>query len=120
MHASADHYVDGIPLQQNKELGLHGLDSTFGEEEYLRQPEAALSYQHLHARATQEKDEHPREGRDVEASAAPQDNLLGTPATRIVTAQDWTGPDDPENPYNWSKMKRAYHSVSPGLYGFTV
>lgn len=25
----------------------------------------------------------------------------GAPLQRTVTAQDWTGPDDPENPLNW-------------------
>ena len=28
---------------------------------------------------------------------------------RIVTARDWTGPDDPENPHNWPLWQRVYH-----------
>lgn len=42
------------------------------------------------------------------------------PAHRVVTAQDWTGPDDPENPRNWPAWKRVWHSVPPGLFAFTV
>ena len=29
---------------------------------------------------------------------------------RTVTAQDWTGPDDPENPHNWPMWQRVYHT----------
>lgn len=42
------------------------------------------------------------------------------PATRVVTAQDWTGPDDPENPFNWPMSKRVYQIVESSLFGFTV
>jgi hypothetical protein len=40
--------------------------------------------------------------------------------SRVVTAQDWTGPDDPENPHNWSLFKRIWHTVQPALFGFAV
>lgn len=43
-----------------------------------------------------------------------------TAAKKVVTAQDWTGPDDPENPFNWSMTKRVYHVTIVGLMGFTV
>ncbi|OCK79152.1 MFS general substrate transporter [Lepidopterella palustris CBS 459.81] len=43
-----------------------------------------------------------------------------SPTTRVVTAQDWTGPDDPENPHNWSMWIRAYHTIPPSLFGFVV
>lgn len=42
------------------------------------------------------------------------------PTARVVTAQDWTGPDDPENPQNWSLLLRAYHTVPPALFAFVV
>ena len=29
---------------------------------------------------------------------------------RSVTAQDWNGPDDPENPENWPLWQRVYHT----------
>ena len=39
---------------------------------------------------------------------------------KTVTAQDWTGPNDPENPLNWSLWQRVYHTLIPGLFAFTV
>ena len=44
----------------------------------------------------------------------------GQPVTRAPTAQDWTGPDDPENPINWPMSKRVYHTIIPGLFAFTM
>lgn len=32
---------------------------------------------------------------------ANKNSASGEPLGRTVTAQDWTGPDDPENPLNW-------------------
>lgn len=42
------------------------------------------------------------------------------PLTRVKTAQDWNGPDDPENPQNWSLFKRAYHTAATAALGFAV
>lgn len=42
------------------------------------------------------------------------------PAHRTATAQDWNGPDDPENPHNWKMWKRLYHTISVGLFCFTM
>lgn len=39
---------------------------------------------------------------------------------RTVTAQDWTGPDDPENPTNWPLWQKVYHTTIPGVFGFAV
>jgi len=39
---------------------------------------------------------------------------------RPITAQDWTGPTDPENPHNWTFSKRIYHTLIPAAYGFVV
>lgn len=52
-------------------------------------------------------------------------NRLETPdkkevLQRTVTAQDWTGPDDPENPQNWPLWQRIYHTTIPSFYGFAV
>jgi hypothetical protein len=47
-------------------------------------------------------------------------DLEGTPVRRTVTAQDWTGPDDPENPHNWPIWKRVWHTVPPALLAFIV
>ena len=33
---------------------------------------------------------------------------------------EWSGPNDPEDPMNWSTAKKAYHSAIPSIYCFTV
>lgn len=38
----------------------------------------------------------------------------------VITAQDWTGPDDPECPHNWTVKKRVYITSVLSLYAFTV
>ena len=38
----------------------------------------------------------------------------------ITTAQDWEGPDDPDNPLNWPTSKKIYHTVIPALQCFTM
>jgi hypothetical protein len=38
--------------------------------------------------------------------------------SRIPTAQDWNGPNDPENPQNWPLGKKAYHTVAVGFLAF--
>lgn len=37
-----------------------------------------------------------------------------------LTATDWNGPDDPENPHNWPLWLRIYHATAPGFFGFAV
>lgn len=44
----------------------------------------------------------------------------GHPVQKVVTAQDWTGPDDPENPMNWGIWKKVYHVAIPALQCFTM
>ena len=39
---------------------------------------------------------------------------------RTLTAQDWIGPDDPENPLNWPLRKRIYRTTVPSLLAFAV
>ena len=43
-----------------------------------------------------------------------------TGLAKTVTAQDWTGPDDPENPQNWPLWQRVYHTTIPAFYGLAV
>ena len=64
-------------------------------------------------------DDEPTEDVDSEKEAERDVEDL-PPTTRVVTAQDWTGPNDPENPQNWSLLVRAYHTVPPALFGFVV
>lgn len=41
-------------------------------------------------------------------------------ATKVTTALDWTGPDDPENPENWSNGKKAFHIIYVGWQCFVM
>ena len=47
-------------------------------------------------------------------------NHISNDLSRTVTAQDWNGPHDPENPLNWPLWDRVYHTVVPSLFGFSV
>lgn len=61
--------------------------------------------------------------RDLEKSvshATQQSAHSGHPVQKAVTAQDWTGPDDPENPFNWNIWKKVYHVAIPALQCFTM
>ena len=61
--------------------------------------------------------------KDVEAAADANPVVQTekhTGIARTVTAQDWTGPDDMENPLNWSMGKRVYTTTVPALLGFIV
>lgn len=42
------------------------------------------------------------------------------PSMRQPRVDDWDGPDDAENPHNWSMWSRAYHAAVPALFGFAV
>ena len=33
---------------------------------------------------------------------------------------EWNGPEDPENPLNWSSAKKAYHAAIPSIYCYTM
>jgi hypothetical protein len=44
----------------------------------------------------------------------------GSQLKHAVTAQDWTGPNDPENPQNWSMKRKVYHALIPTLLAFVV
>lgn len=47
-------------------------------------------------------------------------NRNDIPFTKIRTAQDWDGPDDPENPMNWPVWKKVYHTTMVGFLCFTM
>ena len=39
---------------------------------------------------------------------------------RAGQPSEWSGPNDPGDPMNWSTAKKAYHSAIPSVYCFTV
>lgn len=59
-------------------------------------------------------------GRDLEKASTVEADSAHGPATRTVTAQDWSGPDDPENPQNWSLLKRCMHVFPIAFLAFAV
>ena len=71
------------------------------------------------SRASEETSEH-GDVSDAEKGleSAPESRPDGLKKT--VTAQDWTGPDDPENPLNWPLWQRVYHTTVPALFGFAI
>jgi hypothetical protein len=38
----------------------------------------------------------------------------------VTTAEDWDGPDDPDNPLNWSTRKKIYNTLVPAFQCFTI
>jgi multidrug resistance protein len=58
---------------------------------------------------------------NLEKASTQQTNHSNTAsATHITTAQDWTGPNDPGNPRNWSFVKKMYHVAIIGLQCFSI
>lgn len=57
---------------------------------------------------------------DLEKAKTQTDHSIREPATRIVTAVDWTGPDDPGNPQNWPMWKKIYQTLAIGILAFGV
>ena len=44
-----------------------------------------------------------------------------SPASKgVIRSDDWSGPDDPDNPFNWSLKQRIYHTTIPGVLSFVV
>ena len=61
------------------------------------------------------------EQHDLEKAKTSHSNTSNlAPATRVVTAVDWSGPDDPGNPHNWNLWKRIYHTWAVGAISFAV
>src|SRR5205809_277064 len=54
------------------------------------------------------------------SSIHPVESVPPNAVARTLTAADWDGPQDPENPWNWSLSKRVYQTAMTGLFGFTV
>lgn len=57
---------------------------------------------------------------DIERMVTQKSEAPATTTAQAVTALDWTGLDDPENPENWSTGKKAYHVACIGLQCFVM
>ena len=47
-------------------------------------------------------------------------NLSNDSPKQALQAGEWSSPEDPGNPMNWSTAKKTYHSAIPSVYCFTV
>ncbi|EMC92391.1 hypothetical protein BAUCODRAFT_78054 [Baudoinia panamericana UAMH 10762] len=69
-------------------------------------------------------DDHDSELPDLhdleKAATSTTQHTKGEPAARTLTAQDWTGPDDPENPHNWQLWRRNFTLFGIASLAFTV
>ncbi|KAK5168067.1 uncharacterized protein LTR77_006635 [Saxophila tyrrhenica] len=55
-----------------------------------------------------------QQGSDLEKAITQASHTSHEPATRIVTAVDWTGPDDKGNPMLWPLWKKGYQTMAIG------
>ncbi|EKG14382.1 Major facilitator superfamily, partial [Macrophomina phaseolina MS6] len=62
------------------------------------------------------------DGTFLQRSETGTSSLHDAEATPVQTpgALEWDGPDDPDNPFNWSHAKRGLITLTVGLVGFTV
>jgi MFS family permease len=51
----------------------------------------------------------------MEQSSTPTSALV-----KVTSVTDWSGPRDPENPYNWRRAKKIYHTAIPSAFAFVV
>jgi hypothetical protein len=58
------------------------------------------------------------DGRDIEKQI--QDLEKGPSKHAHLSALDWDGPDDPENPHNWTVGKKIMHIVAPAVISLTA
>lgn len=92
------------------------LSSNFAHEDMEKPPEnlspASISSDTLEMADTDAE-------RGVRGNVIPEleSSSKETPIGRTVTAQDWTGPQDPENPMNWPLWRKIYHTVIPAVFG---
>jgi hypothetical protein len=75
-------------------------------------PDSLQSTQH--DVADSEKDEMD----PIEVPRDPEKATITPP--NALTGSDWTGPDDRDNPQNWSAWIRLYHIIPPALISFAA
>lgn len=54
----------------------------------------------------------------AEVSRDPEKATITPPSS--LTGSDWTGPDDRDNPQNWSVWIKFYHIIPPALISFAA
>lgn len=56
----------------------------------------------------------------IEKEILPPADALESTLQQAYQTGDWSSPDDPEDPMNWSTPKKIYHGAIPSVYCFTV
>ena len=66
--------------------------------------------------------EKKQESQDSAESIPTNNDISPNPSARGISqnALDWDGPNDLDNPKNWTLASKIYHTVIPALLGFTV
>ncbi|CAN9154833.1 unnamed protein product [Alternaria alternata] len=90
-----------------------------GHATFIHDPESAL------AEKQEDSDfEHqpPGQTANISEEQRASDRVVDKDESRTlpVSSLDWNGPDDPDNPHNWSIWKAAYHTTIPAVFGFAV
>ncbi|CAN9373587.1 unnamed protein product [Alternaria alternata] len=90
-----------------------------GHATFIHDPESAL------AEKQEDSDfEHqpPGQTANISEEQRASDRVADKDESRTlpVSSLDWNGPDDPDNPHNWSIWKAAYHTTIPAVFGFAV
>ena len=64
--------------------------------------------------------QHPKISEKIASNSDTPQNQTDMLVAKIQTAQDWDGPDDPEDPLNWPIWKKVYHTAMVGFLCFTM
>jgi hypothetical protein len=103
-------------LAMNGNIEPHGkLDEVRAEEESVLEALGVDS-----ASASINEDTTPKDLEKALTLDTQHSKTNHAPATRVTTAQDWSGPDDPDNPQNWSLLKRCMHIFPIAFLSFAV
>lgn len=84
-----------------------GSGSKSHREEEDREAESILEA--IEVGSTHNEKSSSNEFEDVEKQYSSQTSKPGHDPATTTAVLDWTGPDDPGNPQNWSRWKRSYH-----------
>lgn len=93
--------------------------SKIAEKAHGQDADAESILEAIEVGSSHDGDSQLRTGHDLEKAPTEVDKGHA-PATRTVTAQDWNGPDDPDNPQNWTFLKKALHFWPTAILAFAV
>jgi hypothetical protein len=87
----------------------------------VNDPEKGPSVESQHAAQPAHNRQHQDASEEAEEQFAGSVELnIKETVSHGININDWNSLDDPDNPFNWPKWKRWYHSAAPALLGFAV